>query len=193
MLRKLYDWVMRLAERPRALWALGFISFIESSVFPIPPDVLLIPMVLANRKRAWLIAGVCSIMSVLGGLLGYAIGYYLFESIGEPLLAAYGNEDKFATFQTYYNEWGGWIVAAGGFTPLPYKVITVASGVTSLDLGVFILASVITRSLRFYIEAALLWRFGPPVRSLIEKHLGKAALLFFVLLFGAFLLIRVLA
>jgi len=193
MLRKLYDWVMGLAERPRALWALGFISFIESSFFPIPPDVLMIPMILANRRRAWLIAGVCSATSVLGGLAGYAIGYYLFESIGEPLLAFYGHEDKFTSFQSYYNEWGGWIVAAGGLTPLPYKVITIASGVTSLDLGVFILASVVTRSLRFYIEAALLWRYGPRVRTLLEKHLGKAALLFFVMLFGAFVLIRLVA
>jgi len=149
MLRKLYDWVMGLAERPRALWALGFISFIESSFFPIPPDVLMIPMILANRRRAWLIAGVCSATSVLGGLAGYAIGYYLFESIGEPLLAFYGHEDKFTSFQSYYNEWGGWIVFAGGFSPIPYKVITIASGSVNLDLTTFTVVSVISRGARF--------------------------------------------
>ncbi len=190
MLRRLYDWTMGLAGRRHALWALALISFIESSIFPIPPDVLLVPMVLAKRRRAWLIAGVATAASVLGGLAGYAIGYFLFESLGRPLLAFYGYEGKFASFQSYYNEWGAWIVGAGGLTPLPYKVITIASGVTALDLGVFILASVVARGLRFFIEAALLWRFGEPIRGFIERHMGKLAVLFFVLLIGAFVLIK---
>ncbi|MDA0229247.1 MAG: DedA family protein [Proteobacteria bacterium] len=192
MLRKLYDWVMALAGKRHAIWWLAGVSFAESAFFPIPPDILLVPMVLANRRRAWRIAGVCTLASVLGGLLGYAIGFWLFEAVGQPLLEFYGSEEKFSQFQDYYNEWGGWIVGAGGFTPLPYKVITIASGVTRLDIGIFILASVVSRGLRFYIEAALLWRFGEPVREFIERHLGKLALLFFVMLVGAFLLVKLL-
>jgi len=181
---------MALAGKRHAIWALAGVSFAESSFFPIPPDVLLIPMVLANRRRAWHIAGVCTLASALGGLLGYAIGLWLFDAVGQPLLEFYGSEEKFSQFQRYYNEWGGWIVGAGGFTPLPYKVITIASGVTRLDIGIFILASVLARGLRFYIVAALLWRFGEPVREFVERHLGKMALLFFVLLVGAFVLVK---
>ncbi|MBT4428276.1 MAG: DedA family protein [Rhodospirillaceae bacterium] len=192
MLRRLYDWVMALAAKRHAICALAGVSFAESSFFPIPPDVLLIPMVLANRRRAWRIAGVCTLASALGGLLGYAIGLWLFDAVGQPLLEFYGSEEKFSQFQHYYNEWGGWIVGAGGFTPLPYKVITIASGVTRLDIGIFILASVVARGLRFYIVAALLWRFGEPVREFVERHLGKMALLFFVILIGAFLLVKLL-
>ncbi|MBR45515.1 MAG: cytochrome B [Rhodospirillaceae bacterium] len=190
MLRKLYDWVMALAGKRHAIWGLAGVSFAESSFFPIPPDVLLIPMVLANRQRAWRIAAVCTLASALGGLFGYAIGLWLFDAVGQPLLELYGSEDKFVTFQKYYNEWGAWIVGGAGFTPLPYKVITIASGVTKLDIGIFFLASVVSRGLRFYIVAALLWRFGEPVREFIERHMGKLALLFFVLLIGAFLLVK---
>jgi membrane protein YqaA with SNARE-associated domain len=190
MLRRLYDWVMALAGKRHAVWGLAGVSFAESSFFPIPPDVLLIPMVLADRSRAWRLAGICTLASAIGGLFGYAIGLWLFDAVGQPLLEFYGSEDKFETFQSYYNEWGAWIVGAGGFTPLPYKVITIASGVTKLDIGIFILASVVSRGLRFYIVAALLWRFGEPVRAFIERHLGKLALLFFVLLVGAFVLVK---
>ncbi|SVC05073.1 uncharacterized protein METZ01_LOCUS257927 [marine metagenome] len=192
MLRKLYDHVMALAGKRRAIWWLAGVSFAESVFFPIPPDILLVPMVLANRRRAWRIAGVCTLASVLGGLLGYAIGLWLFNAVGQPLLEFYGSEDKFSQFQDYYNQWGGWIAGAGGFTPLPYKVITIASGVTRLDISIFILASVVSRGLRFYIEAALLWRFGEPVREFIERYLGKLVLLFFVMLVGAFLLVKLL-
>ncbi len=192
MLKKLYDRVMALAGKRNAIWWLAGVSFAESAFFPIPPDIMLVPMVLANRRRAWRIAGVCTLASVLGGLFGYAIGLWLFDSVGQPLLAFYGSEDKFSQFQDYYNEWGGWIVGAGGFTPLPYKVICIASGVTRLDIGIFVFASVVSRGLRFYIEAALLWRFGEPVREFIERHLGKLALLFFIMLVGAFLLVKLL-
>lgn len=181
-----------MAGKRHAIWALAGVSFAESAFFPIPPDILLVPMVLADRRRAWRIAGVCTLASVMGGMLGYAIGLWLFDAVGQPLLEFYGTEEKFSQFQYYYNEWGGWIVGAGGFTPLPYKVITIASGVTKLDIGIFILASVISRGLRFYIEAALLYLFGEPVREFIERHLGKMALLFFATLVGAFLLIKLL-
>lgn len=191
MLRGLYDWMLTQAGRRHALWVLAGLSFAESSVFPIPPDVMLIPMVLAVRERAWLIAGVCTIASVTGGFAGYAIGHYLFDALGQPLIEFYGYEEKFTVFRDYYNEWGGWIVAAGGFTPLPYKVITIASGATTLDPWVFLVASTLARGARFFIVAALLWKFGPPIRALIERHLGKFALLFFALLIGAFLLLKV--
>ena len=163
---------MAQAETPYALWTLALISFVESSVFPIPPDVLLIPMVLAAPTRAWLIAGVCTVSSVVGGLAGYAIGALLFETLGQPILAFYGYLERFAEFQASYNDWGAWIVFGAGLTPFPYKVITIASGVTGLDLATFTIASVFGRGLRFFALAALLWWFGPPIRRFIERNLG---------------------
>jgi len=192
VLRGLYDWAMRLAETRHALWALAVVSFVESSVFPIPPYLLLIPMVLARPDRAWLIAGVCTLASVLGGFAGYAIGFFLFEGIGEPVLAFYGYLDRFTDFQALYNEWGAWIVAGAGVTPFPYKVITIASGVTQLDPWVFGIASVLSRGLRFFLVAALLWKWGEPMRALIERRLGLLATLAFALLLGGFLAIKLL-
>ncbi len=190
MLRRLYDWTMGLAGHRHALPALALVSFIESSLFPVPPDILIIPMVLAARSRAWRIAVVATVASVLGGLLGYAIGAGLYETIGRPVLDFYGYGAKFESFREAYNEWGAWIVAGAGFTPFPYKVITIASGVTGLDLAVFMLASLISRGARFFLLAALLWYFGPPIRRFIEANLPLLATLFFVLLFGGFLAAR---
>ncbi len=187
MLRRLYDWTMKQAGHRHALPAVAGISFIESSVFPIPPDVLIIPMVLAERTKAWLIATVCTIASVAGGLLGYAIGYFLFEQLGQPILAFYGYTEQFQEFRGFYQEWGFWFVAAAGFTPFPYKVITIASGVLTLNPVVFVLASVASRGGRFFILCGLLWYFGPPIRMFIERHLALLTVLFFVLLFGGFL------
>ncbi len=190
MLRSTYDWVMGLAARKDAIWVLAAIAFIESSVFPIPPDVLLIPMVLAARDRAWRYAAVCTIASVLGGMVGYAIGMFLFEAAGQPLLELYGYAAKFDEFRGRYNEWGAWIVFVAGLTPFPYKVITIASGATELDLAVFTVASVFARGLRFFIVAALLWWLGPPVREFIEKRLGLMTIVFCVLLLGGFIVAR---
>lgn len=190
MLRRLYDWTIHLSAHPHAIWALAIISFVESSVFPIPPDALLIPMVLAARERAWRIAAVCTLASVLGGLLGYAIGFFLFDEFGRALLEFYGYLDKFETFRASYNEWGGWIVFGAGLTPFPYKVITIASGVTHLDLVTFTVASILARGLRFFLVAGLLWKFGPPMRRFIEKRLGLLTVIFFVLLLGGFLVLR---
>jgi membrane protein YqaA with SNARE-associated domain len=190
MLRRLYDKTMDLAQHPHATGWLAVVSFVESSVFPIPPDVVLIPMVLADRRRAWKIATVCLIASVLGGILGYAIGYFLYEAVGKPLVEFYGYVEQFARFQESYNEYGAWIVAFFGLTPFPYKVITIASGVTALNPLTFIVASVISRGARFFIVAALLWRFGPPIRDFIEKYLGILTVIFFVLLFGSFVAIK---
>jgi membrane protein YqaA with SNARE-associated domain len=190
MLRRLYDWTIQLSAHPRALWALAAVSFIESSFFPIPPDALLLPMVLAARERAWRIAAVCTVASVLGGLLGYGIGYFLFAEIGQPLLTFYGYEEKFLEFKNAYNDWGAWIVFGAGLTPFPYKVITIASGVANLDIVTFVVASVLSRGLRFFLIAALLWKFGPPVRRFIEARLGLLTIIFFALLLGGFVVVR---
>ncbi len=181
---------MDLAGHRHALWVLAAVAFIESSVFPIPPDVMIIPMVLAARARAWRIALVATVASVAGGLLGYAIGAGLYETLGRPILEFYGQMDKFESFQARYNEWGAWIVAGAGFTPFPYKVITIASGVADLDLTVFTVASALSRGARFALEVGLLWWFGPPIRVFIERNLPALTIAFFVLLFGGFLAVR---
>ena len=190
MLRRLYDWTMGLAGHRHATPALAAVSFIESSVFPIPPDIMLIPMVLADRAKAFRIALVCTLASVLGGLLGYAIGVFLFEEVGRPMLDFFGYGPKFDGFQAKYNVWGAWAVFIAGVTPFPYKVITILSGVTSLNLAVFFVASVAARGLRFFIVAALLWKFGTPIRDFIEKYLGILFVAFCGLLIGGFVLIK---
>lgn len=190
MLRRLYDWTMGLAGRRNALWALAAISFVESSVFPIPPDILLIPMILAARRRAFLIAGVCTVASVLGGAAGYAIGHFLFEAVGRPILDFYGQAEGFAAFADAFNEQGWWLVFGAGLTPFPYKVITIASGATGLDFATFMIASVVARGGRFFIVAGLLYLFGEPIRAFIERWLGPLFVLFVVGLVGGFVAIR---
>ena len=190
MLRRLYDWTLALSGRPDALWVLGAIAFIESSIFPIPPDVLIIPMVLAAPDRAWRIAIVATIASVIGGYAGYGIGAFFYSALGQPLLAFYGYEENFTQFQIVYNEWGAWFVAVAGLTPFPYKFITIASGVTNLDPLVFGIASVFSRGARFFLIAALLKHFGTPIRSFIEKNLGILTVVFFLLLFGGFIVVK---
>ncbi len=190
MIRALYDWTMRLAATRHAMWALAAVSFVESSVFPIPPDVLLIPMVLAAPHRAFLIAGICTIASVLGGLFGYWIGWGLFEQVGRPVLEFYGKDAYFDEFAQRYNDWGAWAVLIAGVTPFPYKVITILSGATGLNLTVFMVASVIARGFRFFLVAWLLWKFGAPIRDFIERRLGILFTVFMVLLLGGFVLLR---
>ena len=184
---------MDLSAKPNAIWALAAIAFVESSFFPIPPDLLLIPMVLAARTQWLKIAMVCTVASVVGGMFGYAIGYFLYDGIGRPLLDFYGYAAKFEDFQSRYNEWGAWIVFMAGVTPFPYKVITIASGVTKLDLTIFTGASILARGLRFFVVASLLWWIGPPIREFIEKRLGLVFTIFVVLLFGGFALVKFLA
>lgn len=190
MIRPLYDWTMAQAERPYAARVLAFIAFLESSLFPIPPDVLLIPMVLGARARAWYYAALCTVASVAGGLAGYLIGAYLFELVGQPILEFYDYVQEFDDFERIYQQWGLWIVFLAGFTPFPYKVITIASGVAGLDLVTFMVASTLARGGRFFLVAGLLWYFGPPIRGFIERNLGWLTILFFLLLFGGFLLVR---
>ncbi len=190
MLKGIYDWTMRLAEHRHAGSSLFAVSFIESSFFPIPPDVMLVPMVLAKRAKAWAYAAIATVGSVIGGFFGYAIGYFLFEQVARPLLSFYGYLDKFSTFASQYNDYGAWIVLFAGITPFPYKVITIASGATGLNLVVFAVASLIARGFRFYIVAGLLYWFGPPIRAFIEKRLGLVLSVFLILLFGGFLAIK---
>ncbi|MCF6445435.1 YqaA family protein [Nereida sp. MMG025] len=186
MIRRLYDWTLSMADHPRALWVLAFVSFIESSVFPIPPDILMIPMILAAPSRAFLIAGVALVSSVLGGLLGYAIGALAFETVGQPVLEAMGKADSMEAFNDRFNGVGFWAVLVAGVTPFPYKVITIMSGWTAMPLGTFIVTSIIARGLRFFIVAALLWKFGAPIKDFIEKRLGLMFTLFVIVLIGGF-------
>jgi membrane protein YqaA with SNARE-associated domain len=190
MLRRLYDWTMALAAGRHAEKALAGVSFAESSFFPIPPDLLLIPMVLAERAKALRYALVCTVASVAGGIAGYLIGAFLFEQLARPILDLYGYGEKFGTFAGWYNEWGAWIVFTAGLTPFPYKVITIASGATGLDVLVFMLASISSRGLRFFIVAGLLYWVGPPIRAFIEKRLGLVFTAFVVLLIGGFVAAR---
>lgn len=188
--RKIYDYTLDLAGRKNALAWLFAISFIESSFFPIPPDIMIIPMVLATPKQAYKIAGVALIASILGGYLGYAIGVFGFEMIAKPLLTFYGYMDGFTKFENYYHEYGAWIVFGAGITPFPYKIITIASGVVHLDLVVFTVASILARGFRFYIIAWLLKRFGAPMKTFIEKNLNLLSIIFLILLIGGFAIIK---
>ena len=185
-----YNRMMRASRSKYALYVLAVISFVESSFFPIPPDILLIPMVLAARQRAWLIAGVCTVASVMGGWFGYAIGMFLYDVVALPILEFYGYVAKFDEFRQYYNDWGAWIVFGAGITPFPYKVITIASGVSGLDIWTFSIASILARGFRFFLIAALLWKYGKKMEDFIVKNLGWLSILFFVLLFGGFVLIK---
>ena len=190
MLHRLYNWTLSLAQTKYALAALVIVAFVESSVFPIPPDILLIPLIIAAPHRAWLIASVCTIASVLGGGLGYYIGAELFDLIGKPVLEFYHKLDDFDVFKERFNAYGHWAVLTAGVTPFPYKVITITSGATGLPLGQFLIWSLIARALRFFIVAALLWKFGAPIKDFIEKRLGLMFTLFIVLLLGAFYFVR---
>ena len=190
MLRRLYDWTMALAAGRHAEKALVGVSFAESSFFPIPPDLLLIPMVLADRTRALRYAVICTLASVAGGVAGYLIGAFLFEQLARPLLDLYGYGARFDEFASWYNEWGVWIVVAGGLTPFPYKVITIASGATGLNFLVFIVGSVASRGIRFFAETGLLYWIGPPIRAFVEKWLGLVFTVFLAVLIGGFVVAR---
>ncbi len=190
MLRKLYDWVFALAEHRRATWALGAVSFAESSIFPIPPDVLLIPMVLANRKKWIFYATLCLVASILGAYLGYLIGSVLYESIGKPVLAFYGKEDAFTKITAWNDRWGGWGILLAAVTPFPYKVITIFSGFTHISLIQFTIVSVIGRGFRFFLVAGLIYFVGEPIREFIEKRLGLMFTLAMVLLIGGFAVVK---
>jgi membrane protein YqaA with SNARE-associated domain len=190
MLQFLYERTLRLAAGPNALAALLAVSFVESSFFPIPPDILLIPMILARPREAWRLAAACTLASVAGGLLGYAIGYFLFDAIGRPILEFYHAMDHYEALRTAFQQWGVWIIILKGMTPIPYKLITIASGVAQFPLSLFVAASIVSRSLRFFVIAVLLWWFGDSVREFIERRLMLVTSLFAVALVGGFVALR---
>ena len=190
MLRRLYDYVIALASRPGALWVLAAVSFTESSFFPIPPDAMLIPMALARPDRGWRIAAVCTISSVAGGALGYAIGYFLYETVGRWVIDLYGLQAGFAQFRESYAQWGLWIILIKGLTPIPYKLVTIASGVAEFDFTVFMLASIVTRGARFFLVVALIKRFGAPIRDFVERYLTLVTTALVLCVVGGFVLVR---
>lgn len=190
MLKRLYEWTLEKAGHRHAERWLGAISFAESSFFPIPPDIMLIPMCLAKPERAFRYALICTIASVLGALLGYAIGYFLFETVGQAILDFYGLGGRFESFAAQFNEQGWIIVLLAGFTPLPFKVITIAAGATAMPLYVLIAAAVIARSARFFLVAALLWKFGEPVKRIIDRHFGLITTAVAIVGVGGFIAIR---
>jgi membrane protein YqaA with SNARE-associated domain len=190
MLQRLYARILEIAAGPHALTALLVVSFAESSFFPIPPDILLIPMILARPHQAFRLAALCTLASVAGGLVGYAIGYYLFDAIGRPVLEFYNAMGSYDSLKAGFAEWGVWIIIIKGMTPIPYKLITIASGVAQFDFWAFIAASIVSRSIRFFLVAALLWWFGDPVREFIERRLTLVTTVFAVALVGGFVVLR---
>ena len=190
VIERFYRWTLSMAGRPDADRVLAVVSFCESSFFPIPPDAFLIPMVLAQRDKAWRLAAICTVASVLGGILGYAIGAFLYDTVGQWLIRIYGLQGKAAEFQALYDHWGLWVILIKGMTPIPYKLITIASGVAGYDIVLFGVASLISRAMRFYPLTALLWWFGPPIRRFVEKRLIWVTTIFVVFLFAGFLLLR---
>jgi len=190
MMKRLYDWMMRMAANDRAPHALFWVSFVESSFFPIPPDVMLIPMVLARRLKAWWYASLATIGSVVGGVFGYMIGYFLFEQVGQPILKFYGKADSFGQFAQWFNDWGVWILIIKGMTPFPYKVLTIAAGVTHMAIIPFMVASVVARAMRFFLVAGLLYFFGEPIRDFIDRRLTLVTTTFVILLVGGFVAVK---
>ena len=190
MLRRMYDWTMAQAARPNALRVLGVVSFAESSFFPIPPDAMILPMVLARPDRAWTIALVATVTSVLGGIAGYAIGYYLLETLGQWVIDLYGMQAGFEQYRHWYAEYGLWLILIKGLTPIPYKLVTIASGAAAFDFWIFVFASILTRGARFFLVAALLKYFGPPIREFVERRLTLVTTIFVVGLVGGFVVVK---
>jgi membrane protein YqaA with SNARE-associated domain len=190
MLRRLYDWVLHWAETPYSMWALVLLSFAESSFFPVPPDVLLIALAVAKPPRALRFALFCSIASVLGGCLGYAIGYGFMSGIGQRIVEMYGFADKMEYIGDLYRRYDAWAVGIAGFTPIPYKLFTIAAGIFRIDIPVFILASVISRSARFFLVAGLIYRFGPGIQGVINRYFDLLAILFVILLILGFVVLK---
>ena len=189
-LKRTYNWTLEKAQHKNAKWYLSLISFVESSFFPIPPDILLIPMALASKANALFYAFICTLFSVLGGILGYAIGYFFYNSVGIYIVEFYHLENSFNIFESYYKEFGILIVLGAGITPFPYKFITIASGVFGLNIFLFIIVSIIGRGLRFYLIAILLYFFGEKIKLIIDKYFNILTIVFFILLVGSVFIIR---
>lgn len=186
MFKRLYHWTLSLAESPRATWALGGIAFAESSFFPIPPDVILVPMSLARPKRAWFYAGLCTICSVAGGILGYAIGWLLWDTVGAWLINLYGYAARMDAVKAGYDQWGWLFILVKGLTPIPYKLVTIVSGLLEYNFLLFVLLSLITRGARFFLLAGLLHKFGEPIKRLLERHFATFMILIVLTIVGGF-------
>jgi membrane protein YqaA with SNARE-associated domain len=190
MLRSLYTRMLALSASPKAPLWLALISFAESSFFPVPPDALLVPMVLAQPRRAWLLASICTVCSVVGGCLGYLIGAELLERVAMPILRAYHAEAALGNFQKMYGRWGLWVILVKGLTPIPYKLVTIASGAAHFNFPIFVGASIVSRGARFFLEAGLLRRYGDPVREFIDTRLTLVTTLFLAALIAGVLVLR---
>ena len=189
-IRKLYDWTLKKAGHPKASLFLALVAFFESFIFPIPPDILLIPMIIANKIKAWIYASICTISSVLGGIVGYYIGYIFYNSIGNLIIKYYSLQDQFIQFGSSYNEYGIWILLVAGFTPVPFKLITITSGLFNLSLPLFIIISLIARGARFFLLASLLKLFGDYIKKFIDNYFNLLAVIFFILLIGSFIILK---
>jgi membrane protein YqaA with SNARE-associated domain len=190
MLRRLYDWTLSLAAKPSAPYALAAVSFAESSFFPVPPDVMLVPMMLARPDKAWFYALICTISSVIGGLLGYAIGALLYESLGAWLFQVYGLTEGADAFRASYAQYGHWIILLKGLTPIPYKLVTITSGFAEYNLFWFVILSIMTRGARFFLVALLMSRFGPAIKNIIDSHFNLVAAAAVALIVGGFVAFR---
>jgi membrane protein YqaA with SNARE-associated domain len=188
MLKRIYDWCVDAADKPHALWVLGAVAFAESSFFPVPPDIMLLPMSVAQPKRAWVFAGVCTAASVLGGVLGYAIGALLYDSVGHWLITLYGLGDSVETFRASYAKWGALVILVKGVTPIPYKLVTITSGFAGYNIWLFILLSIVTRGGRFFAAAILFNRYGDWIRARVEEHLGLAVAILAAVLVAGFII-----
>ena len=189
-IRRLYDWTLAIAGHRHAVWGLAAVSFAESSFFPIPPDVLLVPMCIAQPKKAWLYAGVCTVASVLGGILGYAIGLFLYDTLGLWIINLYGLADRAKDFEAQFDQWGLWIILVKGLTPIPYKLVTILCGFAHFNFLVFILASIVTRGARFFIVGALVNFYGEPIRDFIDRRLNLVALGLLAIIVLGFVIVR---
>ncbi len=189
-LKRLYDYCMDWIAGPYGAWTLFIIAFVESSFFPIPPDVFLIAMCIAAPTRAFKYALICAVGSVLGGMVGYGLGLFFMESVGQDIIALYGFEDKYVRVQDLYHQYDAWAVGAAGFTPLPYKLFTITAGAFEINFATFVLVSIVSRSARFFLVAAVIWKFGTPVKAYIDKYFNIITIIFMVLLIGGFVLVK---
>ncbi|UCD84471.1 MAG: DedA family protein [Deltaproteobacteria bacterium] len=190
MLRRLYDWVLHWAETPYGSWALAVLAFCESSFFPIPPDVLLIALAVSIPRKSFRYAVICSIGSVLGGILGYILGLEFMEIAGRPILEFYGVTDKYEQIRSLYNQYDVWAVGIAGFTPIPYKVATIAAGACKINFLTFILVSILCRSARFFLVGGLIYVFGASIRSFIDRYLNLLTIIFVIFLILGFIAVK---
>ena len=191
MFKNLYKWVLKWADTPYGSWALFILAFSESSFFPIPPDVLLIALAVGKPEKALKFALICSIGSVLGGIVGYLIGWQFMAVVGHKIISFYGLTEKVATMASLYNQYDAWAVGVAGFTPIPYKVFTITAGAFKIHFFIFLLASAVSRSARFFLVGGLIFMFGPRIQGFIDKYFNILAVAFTVLLIGSFFLIKV--